>query len=254
LTGWSLINWLAIAVGLIVLGLLAFLSFRRRTRAEESRQRPEAIAASAAPGTETKTFEKTLSDIELPGQVTKEKFLGIQASEQEAFREFLDERVSKPTRGIETATPRASSRDEVGGSLQLSPDEDFATEAAVLLLQERTLRSAAEALEAKLAAAKARREFEETSRHQGEGRTLDAHAFSKGDLDSDAVPTLEEENRYRREAETLRKAAGELARKRQAVEAVRTAEETEVALPAEEQKQAGMPDAETLSKRTVSNY
>jgi hypothetical protein len=36
-------------------------------------------------------------------------------------------------------------------------------------------------------------------------------------LDSDAVPSLEEENRYRSEAETLRKAAGELARKRQAV-------------------------------------
>ena len=324
--GWSLINWLAIAVGLVVLGLSVFLVFRRRTRAETSRhprdvreavslapplgslshsqtkdieqlsnalatsnsstkrsiaavklgqthdhratkhlvaalsdsapevrraaveslrqladpsaipalrellsresdrQLPalmiqEAIAASAAPETETQTLEETPSGVELPAApTTKERFLGIQASEQEAFREFLDERVSKQAQGIETPTPRVAARNEAGDSSQLPADEDFVTEAARLLLQERTLRSAAEALEAKyLEAAKARREFDENARLQAEGRIRDAHVSSRIGLDSDAVPSLEEENRYRSEAETLRKAAGELARKRQAV-------------------------------------
>ena len=327
--GWSLINWLAIAVGLIVLGLSVFLVFRRRTRADTSRQprdvreavsQPpplgslshsqrgeakdidqlsnalatsnsstkrgtaavklgqthdhratkhlvaalsdsapevrraaveslrqladpsaipalhellshesdrqlpalmiqEAIAASAAPETETQTLEEKPSDIELPAAPpTKETFLGIQASEQEAFREFLDERVSKQAQEIETPTPRVAPRNEAGDSSQLPADEDFATEAARLLLQERTLQSAAEALEAKyLAAAKARREFGENARLQAEGRIRDAHVSSRIGLDSDAVPSLEEENRYRSEAETLKKAAGELARRRQAV-------------------------------------
>ena len=353
--GWSLINWMVIAVGLIVPGLLLFFSFRRRrfqetgvlspdplaspsknyskeTRdiekfanalatsssstkrgiaaaklgrthdhratkhlmaalsdtapevrraaveslrqladpsaipalrellsRESDRQLPalmiqEAIAASAEPEKEAERFDKSSSDIELPAASgTKEGFVGIQPSEQEAFREFIDERVSKRAPGIETSVSRVAPKvDEAGPSSQLSADDDFATEAAVLLLQERTLRSAAEALEAKYrAAAKARREFEENARLQVEGRTGDRHGSSRVRLDSNAVPSLEEEDRYRREAETLRKAAGELARKRRALEALRTCDENEVARPAETH-QSGTP--EILSKKTVSNY
>jgi len=64
-------------------------------------------------------------------------------------------------------------------------------------------------------------------------------------LDSDVVPSLEDENRYRSEAETLRKAAGELARRRQAVEAARTADCDDLD-PAKEQNQSGTPELEVL--------
>jgi hypothetical protein len=182
----------------------------------------------------------------------KEGFLGIQASEQAAFREFLDERGSKHAQGIETATARLAPTDEQRDSSELHADDDFNTEAAHLLLQERTLRDAAEGLEAKhLAAAKARMEFEEKARLRAEGRTDDERVSSRIGSDSDVVPSIEEENRYRNEAETLRKAAGELARRRQAVEAVRTADCNDVD-PAIEQKQTGMPELEVLSKKSAS--
>ena len=50
------------------------------------------------------------------------------------------------------------------------------------------------------------------------------------------MPSLEGQNRYRREAENLRKAADELARMRQAAEAVLKAAQKEATRTAEEEK------------------
>jgi cytochrome P450 len=70
----------------------------------------------------------------------------------------------------------------------------------------------------------------------------------------EVMALLQEENRYRSGAETLRKAAEELARMRLAAEAVRKAAEQDANQSAEDRKLTGIADLEMYAKKTAPNY
>lgn len=131
-------------------------------------------------------------------------------------------------------------------------ENDPAEEEASLLRQEQALRREAEALVAKqLAAEKVRKEFEASAE-------LRAKPVEHGSLevtsDLELMALLQEENRYRTGAETLRKAAEELARMRLAAEAVRKAAEQKATDNAEDKKLPGIADLEMCAKKTASHY
>ena len=132
-------------------------------------------------------------------------------------------------------------------------ENDLSGEEASLLRQEQALRRQAEALEAKqLAAEKARKEFEASAKLRAELATP-ADSSLQVTSDPEVVARIQEENRYRRGAETLRKAADEFARMRHAAEAARKGAEQKANPTAEEKTLDEMAKLKMFTKKTASN-
>lgn len=217
LAPWSVRRSLSVLVGLLVLGGVALL-FRRYNRKDTGWQATELNIKSMA----------------------------VNDGMNEASLENPASLAAAPT-GVALLSAATSQ-----GSSEI--ENDLAAEEASLLRQEQALRRQAEVLEAKqLAAEKARKEFEASAELRAELTTPLEHSSLQVTSHPEVVASLQEENRYRRGAETLRKAAEEFARMRQAAEAVRKAAEEKATDNAEEKKPNEMTDLKMFTKKTASN-
>ena len=217
LASWSVRKSLSVLVGLLLLGGVALL-FRRYNRKNTGWQATELNIKPMAvnEGVSEASFANPASLAATPTGVAV----------------------------LSAATSQGSSEIE----------NDLAAEEASLLRQEEALRRQAEVLEAKqLAAEKARKEFEASAELPADLTTPFEHSSEQITSHPEVVASLQEENRYRRGAETLRKAAEELARMRQAAEAVRKAAEQRVTRTAEEEMPTGIADLKMFTKKTASS-